>query len=48
MYPLGDLLLKEPLEDYPLESGFPLPPPSTLKRKILIKNKRYVLTVWKI
>ncbi|KAK9876536.1 hypothetical protein WA026_013909 [Henosepilachna vigintioctopunctata] len=37
---LGDLLLKEPLEDYPLEPGSALPPPSLLKRKILIKNKR--------
>lgn len=37
---LGDLLLKEALEDYPLEPGCPLPPPSALKRKILIKNKR--------
>uniref|UniRef100_A0A1Q3FK53 1-phosphatidylinositol 4,5-bisphosphate phosphodiesterase n=1 Tax=Culex tarsalis TaxID=7177 RepID=A0A1Q3FK53_CULTA len=37
---LGDLLLKEPLPDYPLEPGAPLPPPSALKRKILIKNKR--------
>ncbi|XP_063228854.1 1-phosphatidylinositol 4,5-bisphosphate phosphodiesterase isoform X2 [Bacillus rossius redtenbacheri] len=37
---LGDLLLKEPLPDYPLEPGAPLPPPSLLKRKILIKNKR--------
>ncbi|XP_076765770.1 1-phosphatidylinositol 4,5-bisphosphate phosphodiesterase [Xylocopa sonorina] len=37
---LGDLLLKEPLKDYPLEPGHPLPPPSALKRKILIKNKR--------
>nr|XP_012226776.1 PREDICTED: 1-phosphatidylinositol 4,5-bisphosphate phosphodiesterase-like [Linepithema humile] len=37
---LGDLLLKEPLKDYPLEPGVPLPPPSMLKRKILIKNKR--------
>lgn len=37
---LGDLLLKEPLKDYPLEPGVPLPPPSALKRKILIKNKR--------
>ncbi|KAG7302356.1 hypothetical protein JYU34_013858, partial [Plutella xylostella] len=37
---LGDLLLKEPLPDYPLEPGVPLPPPSALKRKILIKNKR--------
>ena len=37
---LGDLLLKEPLEDYPLDIGAVLPPPSALKRKILIKNKR--------
>ncbi|KAJ8667031.1 hypothetical protein QAD02_008693 [Eretmocerus hayati] len=37
---LGDLLLKEPLKEYPLEPGLPLPPPSALKRKILIKNKR--------
>lgn len=36
----GDLLLKEALEDYPLEPGAALPPPSCLKRKILIKNKR--------
>ncbi|KAH0956604.1 hypothetical protein HN011_004935 [Eciton burchellii] len=36
----GDLLMKEPLKDYPLEPGNPLPPPSALKRKILIKNKR--------
>ncbi|XP_045774150.1 1-phosphatidylinositol 4,5-bisphosphate phosphodiesterase isoform X2 [Maniola jurtina] len=43
---LGDLLQKEPLPDYPknrcfqLEPGQPLPPPSLLKRKIMIKNKR--------
>ncbi|XP_076763011.1 1-phosphatidylinositol 4,5-bisphosphate phosphodiesterase isoform X1 [Xylocopa sonorina] len=37
---LGDLLLKDPLKEYPLEPGVPLPPPSMLKRKILIKNKR--------
>ncbi|CAG9764936.1 unnamed protein product [Ceutorhynchus assimilis] len=36
----GDLLLKEPLEDFPLEPGMILPPPCLLKRKILIKNKR--------
>lgn len=36
----GDLLMKEPLPDYPLEPGAPLPPPCLLKRKILIKNKR--------
>ncbi|XP_043461662.1 1-phosphatidylinositol 4,5-bisphosphate phosphodiesterase-like [Leptopilina heterotoma] len=44
---LGDLLLKEPLKDYPLEPGAPLPPPSMLKRKILIKNKRLKLEVEK-
>uniref|UniRef100_A0A182MS17 Phosphoinositide phospholipase C n=1 Tax=Anopheles culicifacies TaxID=139723 RepID=A0A182MS17_9DIPT len=37
---LGDLLLKEPIPDFPLDPGAPLPPPSALKRKILIKNKR--------
>lgn len=37
---LGDLLLKEPLKEYPLEPGVSLPPPNMLKRKILIKNKR--------
>ncbi|XP_050550289.1 1-phosphatidylinositol 4,5-bisphosphate phosphodiesterase isoform X1 [Spodoptera frugiperda] len=37
---LGDLLLKEALPEHPLEPGVPLPPPSALKRKILIKNKR--------
>lgn len=36
----GDLLLKQPLESYPLEAGRPLPSPNDLKRKILIKNKR--------
>ncbi|XP_034238363.1 1-phosphatidylinositol 4,5-bisphosphate phosphodiesterase isoform X2 [Thrips palmi] len=36
----GDLLQTEPLPDHPLEPGVPLPPPSALKRKILIKNKR--------
>ncbi|XP_035703869.1 1-phosphatidylinositol 4,5-bisphosphate phosphodiesterase isoform X2 [Folsomia candida] len=44
----GDLLLKEPLPDYPLEIGAPLPPPSALKRKILIKNKRLQPEVEKI
>lgn len=33
-------MLKESLEDYPLEPGAPLPPPNLLKKKILIKNKR--------
>ncbi|XP_064196852.1 1-phosphatidylinositol 4,5-bisphosphate phosphodiesterase beta-4-like isoform X2 [Anguilla rostrata] len=36
----GDLLLKQPLEPFPIESGRPLPSPTDLKRKILIKNKR--------
>nr|XP_020459346.1 1-phosphatidylinositol 4,5-bisphosphate phosphodiesterase beta-4 isoform X1 [Monopterus albus]XP_020459347.1 1-phosphatidylinositol 4,5-bisphosphate phosphodiesterase beta-4 isoform X1 [Monopterus albus]XP_020459348.1 1-phosphatidylinositol 4,5-bisphosphate phosphodiesterase beta-4 isoform X1 [Monopterus albus]XP_020459349.1 1-phosphatidylinositol 4,5-bisphosphate phosphodiesterase beta-4 isoform X1 [Monopterus albus]XP_020459350.1 1-phosphatidylinositol 4,5-bisphosphate phosphodiesterase be len=36
----GDLLLKQPLENYPIEPGRPLPSPNDLKRKILIKNKR--------
>ncbi|KOB75892.1 Phosphoinositide phospholipase C [Operophtera brumata] len=37
---LGDLLLTQQLPEHPLEPGVPLPPPSALKRKILIKNKR--------
>ncbi|XP_022626155.1 1-phosphatidylinositol 4,5-bisphosphate phosphodiesterase beta-4 isoform X1 [Seriola dumerili] len=36
----GDLLLKQPLENYPIEAARPLPSPNDLKRKILIKNKR--------
>ncbi|XP_011155850.2 1-phosphatidylinositol 4,5-bisphosphate phosphodiesterase [Solenopsis invicta] len=44
----GDLLLKEPLKDYPLEPGCPLPPPIALKRKILIKNKRLKPEVEKV
>ena len=36
----GDLLLKEPLKDYPLQPNAPLPSPNSLKNKILIKNKR--------
>ncbi|XP_028460750.1 LOW QUALITY PROTEIN: 1-phosphatidylinositol 4,5-bisphosphate phosphodiesterase beta-4 [Perca flavescens] len=36
----GEFLLKQPLENYPIESGRPLPSPNDLKRKILIKNKR--------
>uniref|UniRef100_A0A4W6DT86 1-phosphatidylinositol 4,5-bisphosphate phosphodiesterase n=1 Tax=Lates calcarifer TaxID=8187 RepID=A0A4W6DT86_LATCA len=42
----GDLLLKQPLENYPvntmllIHTGRPLPSPNDLKRKILIKNKR--------
>ncbi|XP_017892907.1 1-phosphatidylinositol 4,5-bisphosphate phosphodiesterase-like [Ceratina calcarata] len=45
---LGDLLLMEPIKDYPLEPGHPLPPPSALKRKILIKNKRLKPEVEKV
>lgn len=44
----GDLLQKEPLPDYPLEPGSPLPPPMLLKRKIMIKNKRLKPDVEKI
>ncbi|GAA6097893.1 1-phosphatidylinositol 4,5-bisphosphate phosphodiesterase beta-4 isoform X4 [Tachysurus ichikawai] len=36
----GDLLLKQPLEGFPIEPGRALPSPNDLKRKILIKNKR--------
>uniref|UniRef100_A0A8C9TBV7 Phosphoinositide phospholipase C n=1 Tax=Scleropages formosus TaxID=113540 RepID=A0A8C9TBV7_SCLFO len=36
----GDLLLKQPLETFPIEPARPLPSPNELKRKILIKNKR--------
>uniref|UniRef100_A0A671TYC9 1-phosphatidylinositol 4,5-bisphosphate phosphodiesterase n=1 Tax=Sparus aurata TaxID=8175 RepID=A0A671TYC9_SPAAU len=36
----GDFLLKQPLENFPIESGRPLPSPNDLKCKILIKNKR--------
>ncbi|XP_062379544.1 1-phosphatidylinositol 4,5-bisphosphate phosphodiesterase beta-4 [Sardina pilchardus] len=36
----GDLLLREPLEGFPMEPGCPLPSPRDLKRKILIKNRR--------
>ncbi|TSK58032.1 1-phosphatidylinositol 4,5-bisphosphate phosphodiesterase beta-4 [Bagarius yarrelli] len=36
----GDLLLKQPLDGFPIEPGRPLPSPNDLKRKILIKNKR--------
>uniref|UniRef100_A0A3B3RET8 1-phosphatidylinositol 4,5-bisphosphate phosphodiesterase n=1 Tax=Paramormyrops kingsleyae TaxID=1676925 RepID=A0A3B3RET8_9TELE len=36
----GDLLLKQPVEGFPIEAGRPLPSPIDLKRKILIKNKR--------
>uniref|UniRef100_A0A673LTR2 1-phosphatidylinositol 4,5-bisphosphate phosphodiesterase n=1 Tax=Sinocyclocheilus rhinocerous TaxID=307959 RepID=A0A673LTR2_9TELE len=36
----GDLLLKQPLDDFPMEAGSPLPSPNDLKGKILIKNRR--------
>ncbi|EDV19641.1 uncharacterized protein TRIADDRAFT_61893 [Trichoplax adhaerens] len=36
----GDMLLNKILDDYPLEPGKPLPPPSALYRKIIIKNKK--------
>lgn len=36
---LGDMLLKEALEEYPIKIGVSLPSPNVLKRKILIKNK---------
>ncbi|XP_055923291.1 1-phosphatidylinositol 4,5-bisphosphate phosphodiesterase isoform X2 [Eupeodes corollae] len=44
----GEYLLKEPLPDHPLEPGRPLPPPSALLKKILIKNKRMKPEVEKI
>nr|XP_014346243.1 PREDICTED: 1-phosphatidylinositol 4,5-bisphosphate phosphodiesterase beta-1 [Latimeria chalumnae] len=36
----GDMLLTDPLEKYPLDSGVPLPSPMDLMFKILIKNKK--------
>ncbi|XP_068609743.1 1-phosphatidylinositol 4,5-bisphosphate phosphodiesterase beta-4-like [Brachionichthys hirsutus] len=36
----GDFLLKQPLENFPIETGRSLPSPNELRRKILIKNKR--------
>ncbi|KAI1698858.1 phosphatidylinositol-specific phospholipase c, X domain-containing protein [Ditylenchus destructor] len=36
---LGDLLLKDTLEEYPIKPGVDLPSPYELRRKILIKNK---------
>ena len=39
---LGDKLLLETLEDYPLQPGVPLPPPSKLLGKIICKNKLLV------
>lgn len=37
---LGEFLLKQPIDGFPLESGVSLPSPSHFKRKILLKNKR--------
>ncbi|XP_071832245.1 1-phosphatidylinositol 4,5-bisphosphate phosphodiesterase beta-3-like isoform X36 [Apostichopus japonicus] len=36
----GDKLLVDPLDDYPLEKGQPLPTPTDLRGKILIKNRK--------
>ncbi|KAK7153431.1 hypothetical protein R3I93_011364 [Phoxinus phoxinus] len=36
----GDFLLKQPLDDFPMEAGCPLPSPNELRGKILIKNRR--------
>ncbi|XP_042645309.1 1-phosphatidylinositol 4,5-bisphosphate phosphodiesterase beta-1 isoform X1 [Tyto alba] len=36
----GDALLMDPLEKYPLEPGVPLPSPTDLMYKILVKNKK--------
>lgn len=36
----SDVLLTEPLPDYPLDRNSPLPPPSQLMRRIIIKNKK--------
>ncbi|KAI6654227.1 hypothetical protein LOD99_626 [Oopsacas minuta] len=36
----GSKLLDHPLTRYPLDPGAPLPPPSALRNKILIKNKK--------
>jgi phosphatidylinositol phospholipase C, beta len=35
----GDLLLKEPLKEVPLQPGVPLPSPNQLKGKRLTVNK---------
>lgn len=36
----SDVLLTEPLADYPLDKNSPLPSPSQLMRRIIIKNKK--------
>ncbi|EDV19623.1 uncharacterized protein TRIADDRAFT_61894 [Trichoplax adhaerens] len=40
----GDLLLTKPIDGYPTEPGKRLPPPSKLRGKILIKNKKLIKT----
>ena len=37
---LGDMLLKDFLPSHPMKKGVEMPPPSALKRKILLKHKR--------
>eukprot|EP00112_Aurelia_sp_Birch-Aquarium-sp1_P001907 Seg1208.8 transcript_id=Seg1208.8/GoldUCD/mRNA.D3Y31 product="1-phosphatidylinositol 4 5-bisphosphate phosphodiesterase beta-1" protein_id=Seg1208.8/GoldUCD/D3Y31 len=37
----ADMLLSKPLDEYPLDPGKPLPSLKSLKRKILIKNKKH-------
>ncbi|KHN74602.1 1-phosphatidylinositol 4,5-bisphosphate phosphodiesterase beta-4 [Toxocara canis] len=36
----GDMLLVEPLADYPIKAGVSLPSPNALRRKILVKSKK--------
>uniref|UniRef100_F1KS80 1-phosphatidylinositol 4,5-bisphosphate phosphodiesterase n=2 Tax=Ascaris suum TaxID=6253 RepID=F1KS80_ASCSU len=36
----GDMLLTEPLADYPIKTGVTLPSPNALRRKILVKSKK--------
>ncbi|CAK9302716.1 unnamed protein product [Gordionus sp. m RMFG-2023] len=43
----GDLLLRAPLDNYPLSPGVLLPSPTLLKRKIIIKNKRLKVDIEK-
>uniref|UniRef100_A0A915CSJ5 Phosphoinositide phospholipase C n=1 Tax=Ditylenchus dipsaci TaxID=166011 RepID=A0A915CSJ5_9BILA len=38
-----EMLLTEPLEEYPIEANTDLPPPYALRQKILIKNKKIPL-----
>ncbi|KAK2715829.1 hypothetical protein QYM36_010406 [Artemia franciscana] len=41
----GGMLLDGVIDGYPLEPGFPLPSPSLLKRKIIIKIKRKLISL---